>query len=196
MSGSLDEGHDDSKASPPATDDGGTTQDMTERAARYRATLADPERTIVPEERMRTRGLWLIITGAIFIVLTMVIALVYRAGFGKPMPYEIVIPLYGIGLLAVALGCTERLNRVMRRNLALALAEVDKNHKQHMSEMARVENGLFMLVGLLGEELAQRWYAGYGTAAGDFSRTGTDNSRAIGSADVVQFQRRQNRPPG
>jgi len=195
MSQSTDKAGDSTEASPsPFADGGPITQDFAVRPRRKSSNDTDEE--AVPEERVRTRGLWLIITGAVGVVLTMTTALVWRAGFDGPMPYEIVIPLYGLGLLAAALGCTERMNRTTRRNVELARAEVDRTHQHLLSEMARVENGLFLLVDLLGEELAQRFYAGFGTGVRSVRQTGTDDSRVVGTADVVRLQRRQNRPPG
>lgn len=192
MSQSTDKAGDSTQASPSPFAEP-ITQDL---AARPRKPPPDDAEDVAREERLRTRGLWMIITGAVAVVLTMTTALVWRAGFGEPMPYEIVIPIYGLGLLAAALGCTERLNRTTRRNVELARAEVDVAHKHVMSELARLENGLYLLVDLMPEALAQQFYAGFGNGVRSVRQTGTDSSRAVGTADVVRFERRQNRPPG
>jgi hypothetical protein len=169
-------------------EEGTTTQDL---GARYaaRAAVAQPRRpwyeTAGAEEHVRMRGRWLIIAGVAVGLLTLLLATVWDQGFDVDMPTGYLLPLYAIAFGAVAIGGMEYLSRPNRYASDRCLHRINQLERQ-------VET----LVGLLSEELSQRYYQGVGEGAKIHAQmTGTEHARPLEkyrTGEVVDFRRRQN----
>lgn len=165
---------------------GGTTIDLTPAKAWYEEPFA--------EEHIQARGRWLTILGIVTGAMTLLIAVIWRAGFGEHMPAAYVVPLYAIALAGLSLGCMEYLHRPTRRALLRSMQRSD-----------RIEASITELVGLMSEELQQKFYRGAAwQARGQFHfETGTENARRIkhhntstgnGTGDVVKLRAPRPRP--
>ncbi len=164
---------------------GDTTQDLRNRFEQH---LAEADKVEAADQRIRTRGNWLIGFGATISGLVLLIAIVWHVGFGDAMPAVYAVPLYALGIGAAFLGCMEVLFRPYRAA-----------QNRVSEELARVQLGLQLLVKEMPVELQQRWYAGYsrGYQDGDQAHrvTGTDGPAGrYQSGDVVRLRRR-NDPP-
>jgi uncharacterized integral membrane protein len=166
---------------------GTTTQDLRNRFENKRPARAE-DQVSAPEQRMRTRGSWMVIFGIIDTLLVLLSAIIWHVGFGQFMPSVYATPLYAVGFGSIFLGAIEamfRSHRTLQNDI--------------LQEVARIETGLRLLVHLLPDELQQRWYAGYssGHEDGRHYRTGTDDipmPRAPG--DVLRLHRRNDPPCG
>jgi len=132
------------------------------------------------ESMIRARGTWTIVFGVATSLLTIGLATLWDKAYDEDMPLAYVLPLYFVSLGCIFVGAMEHLSRPVRAAHAEALARMDQ-----------IEDGLLMLVKLLPDELANRWYAGYGTAAREVRRTGTEPDR--GSAEILNLRRRAER---
>lgn len=170
----------------PREEDGTTTQDLRNRLDR-RSKAPDPAEVEAADQQVRTRGNWLIITGAAIVALVLLTAIVWHIGMHSAMPAVYAVPLYAVGLGSAFLGCMEVIFRPYRE----AQSSVSE-------EVARVELGLRLLIHELPVELQQRWYAGYGRGHEDGRQflTGTDGAPRNGntSGDVLKLRRRNDAP--
>lgn len=162
------------------SEDGGTTQELQTRFDRARQQPGE-SRPVV-EQRMRSRGVWLIISGALGVGLVMLGSIVWSSHNHGHMPGVYAMPLYFISVGSIFLGAMEVMFRPHRDLQANVLDEI-----------ARIEHGLRLLVHLLPKELQQSWYAGYGSGHQDGrnARTGTDNGSGVyrTTGDVLPMRR-------
>jgi hypothetical protein len=169
-------------------DEANTTQDL---GARYiaQAAVARPRKpwyeTPSAEEHVRMRGRWLIIAGVAVGLLTLLLATVWDQGFNREMPAGYLLPLYAVAFGAVAIGGMEYLSRPNRYASDVCIHRINQLERQ-------VET----LVGLLSEELSQRYYQGVADQAkAQIEMTGTEHARPLGryrTGEVLKFPRRQN----
>jgi hypothetical protein len=176
---------------PSTTDVGEKTQDLSYRSSRLDA--SDPDHPAVVEARIQARTKYLIIFGLVLTAAIAAGAALWHAGHGSFLPAVYAIPLYAVSCGAVLVGCLEYITRHSRAQQALALQIA-----------LQVQADQLRLVGLLDEELQQRWYSGYvARAEDDLSalRTGTGPATAVGrapaanrsGAEVVKMRRRADR---
>lgn len=146
-----------------------------------RPTRTSADNAAVTEQRMRSRGVWMVTSGAGFVLLILLTAIVWHVGVGHFMPAVYAIPLYAVGFGLMFLGSMEIMFRPHRGVI-----------RDVMAEMERVEQGLQQLAQLLPDEMQQRWYAGYssGHVDGRQHLTGTDDGP---SAGVVRLRQRNER---
>lgn len=171
--------------STEAGDSGTATQDFRSRFAPPEA----PRRTALTaaEQRLRTRGAWMVVTGCTTVALTVALAIVWRVGFGTDMPLTFVLPIYAAGFGSIGLGGMEYLSRHARHKHAEILARMD-----------RLERTVTMLVELIPVEMQQQFHQGQAAAFREYfgTRTGTDDDQSPGTADVLKMHRRNSRAQG
>lgn len=168
---------------------GSTTQDLGARyaaIARVTAPLAAKRpwwEMPGAEQHVQTRGRWMIIGGAAVGVLILALSVVWNMGFSRPMPAAYVLPLYAFAFGAIAIGGMEYLSRSTRYVSDLAVYRINQ-----------VERQITALVGLLDEQLAQKYYEGVaeGARAVRPQMTGTEHARPLDKleGEVLPFLRR------
>ena len=171
----------------PPTRAGEATLDLTRR----RFSPIDTEHPAVAEARIRSRSRHLIIGGSALTVITFAAAVIWHAGFGHFLPAVYIVPVYAASCGAILLGCLEYITRHSRAQQARALQIV-----------LQVQSDQLRLVGLLDEELQQRYFRGTADIISDMSQmqgTGTGGP-VVGRAapvaqnrnggDVVELRRR------
>ncbi|GLW32236.1 hypothetical protein [Actinoplanes regularis] len=147
----------------------------------------DPESAAVAEARIRARGRHLILGGSVLTLISFAVAVVWHVGFGSMMPAAYITPLYLASGGGIVLGCLEYITRHSRAQQALAL-----------QISLRVQADQLRLVGLLSEELQQRYYVGAGDMLRDqAAMQATGTGPVVGRApaarsggDVVELRRR------
>jgi hypothetical protein len=167
----------------PDSEGGETTQELRRRFEPK--AKEEASKVKVADQKIRTRGNWLILTGVVTVILVLLCSLIWHAGMDEVMPAVYAVPLYAVGFGAAFLGTMEVMFRPYR------------DAQNRVSEdIARVENGLRLLVHLLPEELQQRFYKGYGLGHRDArqANTGTEGiPPQRGPGDVLKLRRRNDR---
>jgi hypothetical protein len=171
-------------------DEGATTQDLgrraTGRAARpVPAPAGEWFDRPTAEVHIRTRGKWMIISGAAITLLTAALAIVWDAGHDE-MPLAVIVPLQALGLGGVTMGCLEYLARPHRSAQQRCLDRINQ-----------VELAVLELVGLMDEDKQQAFYNGAAwQVRNDYisgTGTGTENARPLNkyrTEGVVPFRQR------
>lgn len=128
------------------------------------------------EQYIRSRGRWFIIGGLVTAALTMVLAIVWHKGFHEDMPLAFVLPIYGLAFGALTIGCMEYLTRSTRAANERTLAAVEA-----------IADNQQLLVGLMDEELQQKFYKGAAWNVQN-TMTGTEDARPLPS-NLTPFRR-------